>query len=543
MVSSTRQALACIFAIFSVALAVHAQTTPVKEPGATITGNVTVQGKAAAGVIVVMLKNDRRTSGREYSGPKDVTDAEGNYRIENVPAGNYRIMPAARAYVSTDEANRERNLVVNKGDTIEHIDFALVPGGVITGKVVDAEGKPMVEEFVQVFTVTENQSVYGGYTSTSTDDRGVYRMYGLRPGSYRVAAGRGEESFHSGAVRPYRRTYHPSVSDPLQATVIEVVEGGETKDIDITFTRRVTTYSVSGRIVDETGQPIPNVDYGITRYDGQNTSTMSGGYTTNSRGEFKLSGLAPGKYSLPVSRSPDSDLRFEEAQFEVVDQDVTNLVIKATRGASISGVVIFEGLEDKKASEVLGRRAWVMASLAEATTRSANSSTPIKEDGSFTIRGLAAGTANLHIHASGSLRVERVERDGVIQSGSSLVIREREQIKGIRVIVQIGNATIRGKIEVTNGTLPPDARFHIWARRTDGAPNVINNVNNIPQIDTRGQFVIENLNSGTYELNAGVFIPSKKEGYVAKKEQVVVAAGSTTTVNVTVDLSSTPIKQ
>ena len=543
MVSSTRQALACIFAIFSVALAVHAQTAPVKEPGATITGNVTVKGKAAAGVIVVMLKNDRRTSGREYSGPKDVTDAEGNYRIENVPAGNYRIMPAARAYVSTDEANRERNLVVNKGDTIEHIDFALVPGGVITGKVVDAEGKPMVEEFVQVFTVTENQSVYGGYASTSTDDRGVYRMYGLRPGSYRVAAGRGEESFHSGAVRPYRRTYHPSVNDPLQATVIEVVEGGETKDIDITFTRRVTTYSVSGRVVDETGQPIPNVDYGITRYDGQNTSTMSGGYTTNSRGEFKLSGLAPGKYSLPVSRSPDSDLRFEEAQFEVVDQDVTNLVIKATRGASISGVVIFEGLEDKKASEVLGRRAWVMASLAEATTRSANSSTPIKEDGSFTIRGLAAGTANLHIHASSSLRVERIERDGVIQSGSSLVIREREQIKGIRVIVQIGNATIRGKIEVTNGTLPPDARFHIWARRTDGAPNVINNVNNIPQIDTRGQFVIENLNSGTYELNAGVFIPSTKVGYAARKEQVVVAAGSTTTVNITVDLNSTPIKQ
>ena len=82
------------------------------------------------------------------------------------------------------------------------------------------------------------------------------------------------------------------------------------------------------------------------------------------------------------------------------------------------------------------------------------------------------------------------------------MIREREQIKGIRVIVQIGNATIRGKIEVTNGTLPPDARFHIWARRTDGAPNVINNVNNIPQIDTRGQFVQKGSNTSGLLLGA-----------------------------------------
>jgi protocatechuate 3,4-dioxygenase beta subunit len=542
MVSSTRQALACIFALVSVALAAHAQTIPVKEPGATITGNVTVKGKAAAGVIVVMRQNDRRLSsnGREYSGPKDVTDAEGNYRIVNVPPGSYRIMPASRVYVPTDEASRERTLLVARGDTIEHVDFALAPGGVITGKVVDAEGRPMVDEMVQVFTVIDNKNVYG-YTSSSTDDRGVYRVYGLRAGSYRVAAGRGEESFHSGVLRPYRRTYYPSVSDPLQATVIEVSEGGETKDIDITFTRRVSTYSVSGRIVNvETGQPLANVDYGITRYDERNTSTMSGGYVTNARGEFKLTGLAPGKYSLPVSQAPDSDLRFEESQFEVVDHDVTNVVIKATRGGSISGVVVFEGLEEKTAREQLGR-AWIMAAIDTNPAPSRSTSTQIRPDGSFTIRGLGAGTASLHVHANGSLRVERIERDGVVQSGG-IAIREREQITGIRVIAQVGNATIRGKIDVTNGTLPADARFSIWTRRVDGEPMVYSSMNQT-QVDPRGQFVIEGLIPGTYELNAGVLILSTKVGYLAKKEQVVVTSGSSTTINITIDLNSTPIKQ
>jgi uracil-DNA glycosylase len=62
------------------------------------------------------------------------------------------------------------------------------------------------------------------------------------------------------------------------------------------------------------------------------------------------------------------------------------------------------------------------------------------------------------------------------------------------------------------------------------------------QVDDRGQFVIAGLTPGSYELSAGVFFVSAKVGYKATKE-VVVTAGATTDVNITVDLSSTPIKQ
>jgi protocatechuate 3,4-dioxygenase beta subunit len=535
MVSSTRQALACIFAIFSVAVSAHAQS-PVKEPGATITGTVTIKGKGAAGIIVALRPNDRTYSGREYSGPKGVTDNDGNYRIMNVSAGNYRILPVAKAYVPAEEVEREKTIVVGKGETIEHIDFALVPGGVITGKVVDAEGRPMIEEGVSVFTVPDNRSVFVP-TYSLTDDRGVYRIYGLRAGSYRVAAGRGEESFHSGVGRPYKRTYHPSATDPSQATVVEVIEGGETKDIDITFSRTVSTYTVRGRIIDEeTGQPIANANYGITYYVERGTSTRSGGYTTNSRGEFKLEGLAPGKYSIPVSPAPDSDLRFEEVPFEIIDRDITGLVIKATRGGSISGVVVFEGLSDK-AREQLGRA--FVGLMIEGQQRSA--SVQVQEDGSFQIRGLAAGTGYFYLHANGNLRVERIERDGAVQP-TAIAIREREHIKGIRVIAQIGNASIRGQINVENGTLPADARFHVWARAVSSEMAYSGSNPSQPQVDARGQFIMEGLTSGTYEIHAGVYLTSAKMGYLAKPQQVVVTAGSTLNVTITVDLGSTPIK-
>lgn len=541
MVSSTRQAIACIFAIISIAVAANAQNAPVKEPGATISGTVTIKGKGAPGVFVVMRQGGERSmSGREYSGPRGVTDNDGNYRITNVPPGSYRVLTAAKAYVPADETNREKLLIINKGDTIENIDFSLIRGAVITGRVVDAEGRPMVEEWVSVFT-PDNKPVFVPQ-NTSTDDRGVYRIYGLRGGSYRVAAGRGDDSFGGGMPAPYKRTYHPSVSDPSQATIVEVSEGGEVKDVDITFTRTVSTYTVRGRIVDgETGQPLANVAYGITRLEERGSSTQSGGgYVTNSRGEFKVENLSPGKYTIPISGTADNDLRFEETAFEIIDQDLNGMIIKGTRGGSISGVVVFEGL-DAKAREQVGQ-SWITAWVEGASGRSGNPSTRIGDDGSFHLRGLGGGAVNFHLHARREIRIERIERDGVPQP-RRMVIQDREHIKGLRVIAQFGNATLRGKIDVENGTLPADARFFVWARIFGEDPAMRFSGSNLrPQVDARGQFVVEGLTGGTYEVEAGVYSPSGKLGYT-KKQQVVITQGATTTVNITVDLNSTPIKQ
>ncbi|HEX5886930.1 MAG TPA: carboxypeptidase regulatory-like domain-containing protein [Pyrinomonadaceae bacterium] len=539
MRSSARQAIACIFAIICIVVTANSQNIPVKEPGGTITGKVTVKGRGAPGITVVLLPSPQMTR-REYTGPKAVTDNDGNYRIANVTPGSYRVIPVAKVYVPAENADSQKVLIVNKGDTIEHIDFAMIRGAVITGKVLDAEGRPVVEEGVSVFTDSENRNYAGSYSTT--DDRGVYRIYGLRAGSYRVAAGRDESM--SGAVRPHSRTYHPSASDPAQATVVELSEGGEAKDVDITFTRRVSTYTARGRIIDgDTGQPLANVDYGITRIEKNGgSSSRTGGYRTNSRGEFKVENLSPGTYSIPVSTGSDNDLRFEETPFEIVDQDVNGLVVKGNRGGSISGVVVFEGVDDSKTREQFDHW-WVMASVEGIPGQSKFTSGKIASDGSFHIRGLAGGGAlTLSIHSKREVRIERIERDGVPQTGR-IVLQEREHIKGLRVIAQLGNGSLRGRIEVVNGTLPADARFSLSARIVgQDLGRRFSGVNMMPQVDARGQFIVEGLMAGTYDVDAGVYFPSAKLGYIGRK-QVVITQGGTTTVNITVDLSSTPIRQ
>src|SRR5678815_5790840 len=65
-----------------------------------------------------------------------------------------------------------------------------------------------------------------------TDDRGIYRLFGLGPGKYKLSASR---NVRTGFGQPARflPTYYPATTDPLKATIIEVTEGSELTGIDI----------------------------------------------------------------------------------------------------------------------------------------------------------------------------------------------------------------------------------------------------------------------------------------------------------------------
>src|SRR5688572_16977290 len=85
--------------------------------------------------------------------------------------------------------------------------------GVITGKVTTLTGEPMVGVRVSAVMVKDlngnpERRQFGG-RPRFTDDRGVYRIYGLRPGIYVVYA-RGDVT--SSPISPYEGyapTYHP----------------------------------------------------------------------------------------------------------------------------------------------------------------------------------------------------------------------------------------------------------------------------------------------------------------------------------------------
>ena len=157
---------------------------------------------------------------------------------------------------------------------------------------------------------------------------------------------------------------------------------------------------MSGRIVEsETGKPVPNVMIvleKITIIDANSRSGYSAGTDarSNVEGAFRLDKLPPGKYSVNIQPPSQSDLRAEPVAFDVLDQDVTGLLIKTSRGGSLSGTVVFDN-RDRAGAEP-GAPTWLSVFLRHedhvAASIPQSQSAQIKPDGSFRIGGLIAGT-------------------------------------------------------------------------------------------------------------------------------------------------------
>src|ERR1041385_9234310 len=151
---SSRQTITCILVILNAAIYIQAQTQTTSEKVATasISGKVTIKDKAAAGVVVVANEpNEGRNWMRGRYRTK--TDQTGSYRIANLPAGTYEISAVTPSLVPQNELN---SLVISEGDSIEDVNLSLAPGGVITGKITDAEGQRIIGLSVSVMP-SDNQ--------------------------------------------------------------------------------------------------------------------------------------------------------------------------------------------------------------------------------------------------------------------------------------------------------------------------------------------------------------------------------------------------
>jgi protocatechuate 3,4-dioxygenase beta subunit len=530
MISSTLKIIGCLFVVSFI---VHAQNPPPKTQPGSISGKVTLKGNGVAG-IVVGARLTTQSGPRARSALMTTTDQQGNYRLANVSPGQYELMPAAPQYVLADQV-RTNTLIVAEGENLENVDFALVRGGVVTGKVVDADGKPLIEQAVQLFAIggpEGNPMVLTNIFAGATDDRGVYRAYGLRPGKYRVAAGTAEDSLSYGLGGPsvYEQTYHPSATKESEATLIEVTEGSEATNVDITLRHTLKVFTVYARVVDENGQPLPNVSYGLQKTR-ENGSSSSSGFVTNSRGEIRLDNVLPGKYALFLEPSAQRESYVDPVQFEVVDQDIKDLVLRAAAGSSVSGVVVLEGLDDKVAAAKLAQL-MVLAHI-QTKDRYFSGSSPnavVSADGSFKVTGLRAGVVQFAIWGRGPgsmapIDITQIDRDGVVQP--TLEIKGGEQVKGVRLIVRQRTGRIRGLVKFENGPIL-SARAHVMVTKAG------ENSGLMLQLDDRGRFISDPLPAGVYEIRVIAYPPHGRS--VTTKQQVAVTDDQVSEVVLTLNI-------
>src|SRR5256885_2338160 len=89
-----------------------------------------------------------------------------------------------------------------------------------------------------------------------TDDRGIYRIFGLPANRYYVYVGEAQDD-NSARMQfnasYYPRTFYGNTTELNEAKPVEVTSGAETSGIDITVGSPVRTYKAAGRVLDENG--------------------------------------------------------------------------------------------------------------------------------------------------------------------------------------------------------------------------------------------------------------------------------------------------
>jgi hypothetical protein len=125
-----------------------------------------------------------------------------------------------------------------------------------------------------------------------TDDRGVYRLYGLAPGVYVVGASSDQSGLYGGFY-PGREamTWHPS-SPRATATEIVVRSGEEVAGADIRH-REERGHTISGIIISDTASERINIM--LVSGAGRQLIGMTSAYATKG---FEMFGVPDGEYEM-----------------------------------------------------------------------------------------------------------------------------------------------------------------------------------------------------------------------------------------------------
>jgi hypothetical protein len=484
----------------------------------TISGKIVNEsGQPLAGAAVIVRGLNSGGSGRTTT-----TDTEGSFSVGNLEPRLYTVVALAPAYTSnvTDPIQPTYYRI---GDSVR---MELIRGGVITGTVTNAAGEPVVGVRVRGTMVRDAKGQaprLSAFTLVEqpTDDRGVYRLFGLLPGTYLVSAG-GLGLGQTFQFDPYDSnisTYAPSSTRDTAAEVS--VTSGEEAAVDIRY-RSEPGYVISGsvKVSGMNGSSIT-----LTSVGSSSMPLVNGFQPPGARG-FSFSGLTDGEYDLvahefsgtPTSLVPVMMVS-EPKRVSVKGASVTGIELVPKPVASISGKIV---LEPSKAPACQGKRQPMLAEMAVQSRR------PEKEadkepstytrvfgslgspdtKGAFVIHNVTPGKYQFdpNFHARywylqsitiGSAAAAKSASTKVDAAANWTVVKFGDQLSNLTITLAEGAASVRGRLSVGDGVSPAGMLYLIPAE-PDKAEDVLRFF--VTDFQADATFSFNNLPPGRYKV-------------------------------------------
>lgn len=451
-----------------------------------------------------------------------VTDDEGSFNVDGLSAKAYTVVCEASGYVEDDSENSSGYHLIGDSMTLK-----LYKGGVITGKATNESGEPLVKTRLAIQRVRDSEGrplrVAQTWNDVETDDRGIYRAYGLEEGSYILMVGQIGQ-YEDDEFRNQSPTYYPSSTVDGAGEVL-VRRGAEVSSIDI-VRREMRGHAVSGKCSGVTRKGSADETY-VKLVHTKNGVIQAGGWQGYERNRtFSFYGVPDGDYYVIAQDDYDEPgAASSPLRIKVAGNDVTGLELKLSPFGSIVGRVLMESVPksaspaDCKPKRQLTAQENVARSfrysddpqndLIAALFGYERSSLP-DENGNFVLDYLAPGRYRVGRDLiSEDLYIRSITMVGGSQEqripAGPLTIKSGDTIKDIVVSVSDGAAGVRGRIVTSDQTskLPIGMRVHLVPAEPaepNEAAGAMRFLQTVAQ--ENGEFVFTNVAPGRYWLLA-----------------------------------------
>jgi Carboxypeptidase regulatory-like domain len=453
----------CSAALF-VTLTLAAQDAPPPAPANTagrVEGRVLNSANGEpVGKVIVVLGTRSGAKGTSYVAK---TDAGGRFAVEAVEPGEYTISAERQGFMVKPPGASGMPLPplkVESGQPVPEITITLVPLGVITGRVMDEDGDPIrgVDVRAMQYGYVAGKRQLRNMAQSSANEKGEFRLYGLRPGTFYVqASGRGFQTILGppgdqirGSRQPsaFTTTFYPSTTDVGHAVPVDVAAGALLRGIDIHL-RREGAYAVRGKLPPgESSQGFANYFIQIYPREGDRISPFG---TRRTNEAFEINGVTPGSYAIVGVRTDVDKRTYAYQSVDVVNEDVDVGLLTFSPGVDISGVVQIEGGKTRPPD--------LRVSLQQSgPSMSGSPSAEVKADGSFVLHDVGPSVYQLNLGAVPGAYLKSVKfgdhalqdrRIDLTQGGGQLAIVLASDIAQVEGSVKKADGQAAARVRVT----------------------------------------------------------------------------------------------
>lgn len=412
--------------------AAHVLTDGQKLSGS---GDLTIRVKTSEGPLegatVVLIS--------QFAGQRlNVTNAEGICEFRGLQVGAYSLQVVQRSFFPSEESENQWHRVEIRNSQSQSLDFYLIKGGVLKGRIVSIEGSPLIGMPISAIKLTGKEpslpSTKESNATAISDDRGEFRIYGLRPGRYIVAV---NAQRSASPLKTFPALFYPGERQLANATAFDLLLGQEVAIpemvLDLTHANQS---SITGVVHGDEGELLKGVSLTLLSVDSQLSDSM----LSDGQGQFNFEGLSAGRYLLTASLNSQGSFKLQR-EIIIKDGATNNVTLKLRSHSLITGRAY---LKNKTGIAPLPSFKFQLEPTQNGKDRIELVTDKV---GSFSQRSGAEGSFWWNFpELQPEYFVNRILLDGKEITNRPLKLEQASDLRGISIELSAGAAEIRGPI-------------------------------------------------------------------------------------------------